>query len=48
MNNLNTKFVTEQQVGVHLPAITLYTEFQRQRFGDKGKESLFKSFTILE
>ena len=37
-----------QQVEVLLPAATLWAKFQRQRFGDKGKDSLFKIFTILE
>lgn len=34
----------------YLPAVTLWAEFQRQRFGDKGKESLLKklhSFGVI-
>ena len=35
-------------IGVLHPTATLEAKFKRQRFGDIGKESLFKNFTILE
>ena len=34
--------------GVLLPPAILQAKFQRQRFGDEGKDSLSKNFTILE